>query len=269
MPEYFAERVKDVYDIEKRLLRNLIGEKRQSLSHLTKDMIVLAHDLTPSQTAEHGPRAHLRPGHGRRRPDQPHRHRRPGAGHPGRGGPERRHGRRRRRRPGHHRRQPRAGRHRPRRADAPAGPPAGRRSRSSSSTSSTPCKTCPRSPTTATRSRCWATSSFPARSRPSWKRAARASACTARSSSTSASDSEPTEEDHYQAYRKVIEHVPRAGRSSSARWTSGPTSTPRPAPACRSATRSWAAGRSACASRTCRCSRPSSARSSAPASTRR
>ena len=51
MPAYFAERVKDVYDIEKRLLRNLIGERRQSLSSLTKDVIILAHDLTPSQTA--------------------------------------------------------------------------------------------------------------------------------------------------------------------------------------------------------------------------
>ena len=51
MPAYFADRVKDVYDIEKRLLRNLIGERRQSLSHLTKDMNVLAHDLTPSQAA--------------------------------------------------------------------------------------------------------------------------------------------------------------------------------------------------------------------------
>jgi phosphotransferase system enzyme I (PtsI) len=51
MPAYFADRVKDVYDIEKRLLRNLIGERRQSLRHLTKDMNILAHDLTPSQTA--------------------------------------------------------------------------------------------------------------------------------------------------------------------------------------------------------------------------
>ncbi|MCK4601475.1 MAG: phosphoenolpyruvate--protein phosphotransferase, partial [Phycisphaerae bacterium] len=51
MPQYLAERVKDVYDIEKRLLRNLIGQQRQSLSHLRHDVIVLAHDLTPSQTA--------------------------------------------------------------------------------------------------------------------------------------------------------------------------------------------------------------------------
>ncbi len=51
MPEYLAERVKDVYDIERRILRNLIGQQRQKLSHLTKDRNVLAHDLTPSQTA--------------------------------------------------------------------------------------------------------------------------------------------------------------------------------------------------------------------------
>ncbi|MCK4602258.1 MAG: phosphoenolpyruvate--protein phosphotransferase, partial [Phycisphaerae bacterium] len=51
MPEYLAERVKDVYDIEKRVLRNLIGQKRQSLTKLRQDVIVLAHDLTPSQTA--------------------------------------------------------------------------------------------------------------------------------------------------------------------------------------------------------------------------
>ena len=51
MPKYLAERVKDVYDIEKRLLRNLIGQQREMLSHLTRDVNILAHDLTPSQTA--------------------------------------------------------------------------------------------------------------------------------------------------------------------------------------------------------------------------
>ena len=51
MPQYLADRVKDVYDIEKRLLRNLIGQHHYSLSHLSRDVNVLAHDLTPSQTA--------------------------------------------------------------------------------------------------------------------------------------------------------------------------------------------------------------------------
>jgi phosphotransferase system enzyme I (PtsI) len=51
MPEYLAERVKDVFDIEKRLLRNLIGQQQQTLGHLTSDRCILAHDLTPSQTA--------------------------------------------------------------------------------------------------------------------------------------------------------------------------------------------------------------------------
>ena len=51
MPQYLAERVKDVYDIEKRLLRNLIGQHRQTLAHLRHDANILAHDLTPSQAA--------------------------------------------------------------------------------------------------------------------------------------------------------------------------------------------------------------------------
>ncbi|HHH76298.1 MAG TPA: phosphoenolpyruvate--protein phosphotransferase, partial [Phycisphaerae bacterium] len=51
MPQYLADRVKDIYDIEKRLLRNLTGQMHQSLTHLDRDIIALAHDLTPSQTA--------------------------------------------------------------------------------------------------------------------------------------------------------------------------------------------------------------------------
>ncbi len=48
---YFADRVKDVYDIERRLLHNLTGQRHKSLAHVDSDVIVLAHDLTPSQTA--------------------------------------------------------------------------------------------------------------------------------------------------------------------------------------------------------------------------
>ncbi len=51
MPAYLADRVKDIHDIEKRLLRNLTGAKHQSLAELRDDVCVLAHDLTPSQTA--------------------------------------------------------------------------------------------------------------------------------------------------------------------------------------------------------------------------
>ncbi len=49
--EYLAERVQDIYDIERRLLRNLIGEKREQLGSLQSPHTVVAHDLTPSQTA--------------------------------------------------------------------------------------------------------------------------------------------------------------------------------------------------------------------------
>jgi phosphotransferase system enzyme I (PtsI) len=48
---HFSERVKDVYDIERRILRALIGGKREELGHLTHDVVVIAHDLLPSQTA--------------------------------------------------------------------------------------------------------------------------------------------------------------------------------------------------------------------------
>jgi phosphotransferase system enzyme I (PtsI) len=51
MPQFWAERVKDVHDIQKRLLRNLIGQSRATLDHLDRDVALLAHDLTPSQTA--------------------------------------------------------------------------------------------------------------------------------------------------------------------------------------------------------------------------
>ena len=59
MPKYWAERVKDVWDIEKRILRHLIGQSRESLTNIQEDVVVLAHDLTPSQTASLN-REHIR-----------------------------------------------------------------------------------------------------------------------------------------------------------------------------------------------------------------
>ena len=60
MPDkYLSERVKDIYDIEKRLLRTLIGRQHEDLAHLTRDVIVIANDLLPSQTAALD-RAHVR-----------------------------------------------------------------------------------------------------------------------------------------------------------------------------------------------------------------
>ncbi|MBM4017174.1 MAG: phosphoenolpyruvate--protein phosphotransferase [Planctomycetes bacterium] len=48
---YMSERSGDVYDVEKRLLRHLIGAKRETLGTLTEPAIIVAHDLSPSQTA--------------------------------------------------------------------------------------------------------------------------------------------------------------------------------------------------------------------------
>ncbi len=47
-----VERIRDVQDIERRLLRNILGESREDLAHLTKPVVLVAHDLTPTQTAQ-------------------------------------------------------------------------------------------------------------------------------------------------------------------------------------------------------------------------
>jgi phosphotransferase system enzyme I (PtsI) len=52
MPDrFFSERSKDIYDIERRLLRGLIGRRHQDLTQMDHDIVVIAHDMLPSQTA--------------------------------------------------------------------------------------------------------------------------------------------------------------------------------------------------------------------------
>ncbi|HEY2839606.1 MAG TPA: phosphoenolpyruvate--protein phosphotransferase, partial [Pirellulales bacterium] len=48
---YLAERATDIIDIEKRLLRNLLGLRREEISSLTSPVLILAHNLTPSEVA--------------------------------------------------------------------------------------------------------------------------------------------------------------------------------------------------------------------------
>lgn len=48
---YLAERAADLFDLERRIIRNLLDEQREDLLHLTDDVIVLARNLTPSETA--------------------------------------------------------------------------------------------------------------------------------------------------------------------------------------------------------------------------
>ena len=48
---YLSERVKDVHDVERQVLRRLIGQKKLDLTRLDADAIVIAHDMLPSQTA--------------------------------------------------------------------------------------------------------------------------------------------------------------------------------------------------------------------------
>ena len=49
--EYLRERTSDINDVGRRLIRNLIGRQRQSLAELEEEVIVIASDLSPSDTA--------------------------------------------------------------------------------------------------------------------------------------------------------------------------------------------------------------------------
>lgn len=49
--QLLRERVRDVHDIERRLLRHLCGQSGEELSLLTEPFVLVAHDLTPSQVA--------------------------------------------------------------------------------------------------------------------------------------------------------------------------------------------------------------------------
>jgi len=48
---YISERAADIYDIERRLLKHLLGKKREDLEHLTEEVVIIARELSPIQTA--------------------------------------------------------------------------------------------------------------------------------------------------------------------------------------------------------------------------
>ena len=48
---YISERAADIYDIERRLLRQLLGKRREDVEHLTQEVAVVARELSPTQTA--------------------------------------------------------------------------------------------------------------------------------------------------------------------------------------------------------------------------
>ena len=50
--EYIRERAADLRDVSNRLLRHLLGIRSQSLSEITEKVVLFAHDLTPSDTAQ-------------------------------------------------------------------------------------------------------------------------------------------------------------------------------------------------------------------------
>lgn len=57
--EALRSKVSDLWDLDRRLIRHLVGETRDRLAHLDTEAIVIAVELTPSQTATL-PRQHVR-----------------------------------------------------------------------------------------------------------------------------------------------------------------------------------------------------------------
>jgi phosphotransferase system enzyme I (PtsI) len=49
--EYLKERMADINDVGRRILRNLLGKERKGLDDLKEKVVVVAHDLSPSDTA--------------------------------------------------------------------------------------------------------------------------------------------------------------------------------------------------------------------------
>lgn len=50
--EYMKERASDIKDVGERIIRNLLGKSSNGLSELPENTVVVAHDLTPSDTAQ-------------------------------------------------------------------------------------------------------------------------------------------------------------------------------------------------------------------------
>jgi len=48
---YISERATDIYDIERRLLRLLLGRRREDVDHLQKEVVIVTRELSPTQTA--------------------------------------------------------------------------------------------------------------------------------------------------------------------------------------------------------------------------
>ncbi|MHC4222135.1 MAG: phosphoenolpyruvate--protein phosphotransferase, partial [Planctomycetota bacterium] len=48
---YISERAADIYDIERRLLRKLLGRRREDVESLTEEVVIVARELSPTQTA--------------------------------------------------------------------------------------------------------------------------------------------------------------------------------------------------------------------------
>ena len=205
---YMAERAIDIFDLERRLLRELLGERREELAHVQAPVIVLAHDLTPSETAGLNKQFVMGFATEGRRTHQPHGHPGRGFGNPGR----RRHrqfsDRRFRRRDGHHRRQRRRRHHRSRRRHAQQVPRTPPNVPARMPNDSPPCGRSIAETKDGTRIALMGNIEFPEEAEHCRIWVPTASACIAQSFCIWVRVSEQSEEDHFDAYRRVVEAFP-------------------------------------------------------------
>ena len=75
--EVFAQKTADIIDLDRRILDKLMGETTSRLANLTEPVVIVAHELTPSQTAGMDRSEGARFRDRRRRPDQSRLDRRP------------------------------------------------------------------------------------------------------------------------------------------------------------------------------------------------
>ena len=106
---YLKERVRDLYDIEKRVLRHILGRNREKITKLTEPVVIVAHDITPSQAITLDRNRILGFAHQRRWTNLAYGDHRTHAGNPRRGSAERHHHRYCGRRAHHNRRDARRG----------------------------------------------------------------------------------------------------------------------------------------------------------------
>ena len=223
---HLAERANDIFDIEKRLLRHLLGRRREG--HRAPHLAGARAGPQPHAQRDRQPRPPLRPRlrHRGRRAGQPHGDRGRGPGNSGRGRHRPVPDRRLRRRPGDHRRRPGPGDPPARRRDARPLPPRGRGAAAPLAARLEPLRDLPAETADGVRIQLFGNIEFPYEVQHCVERGADGIGLYRTEFLYLGSEIEPTEEVHFRAYSQVVAGDGRQAGHRSAPSTWGPTRCP-------------------------------------------